>query len=95
MRFLSMLRGEQANDGGLTSLFPMLPIDALELPGPGPDFDNYSSLLENKGILYKTKEFELQQLYYRAMYDDMFATPCRLSLAVFGMEMSRDHNLAT
>ena len=75
MRFLSMLRGEQANDGGLTSLFPMLPIDAPELPGPGLDFDNYSSLLENKGILYKTKEFELQQLYYRAMYDDMFAMP--------------------
>ena len=70
-----MLRGDQENDGGLTSLFPMLPIDSPELPGPGPDFDNYSSLLENKGILYKTKEFELQQLYYRAMYDDMFAMP--------------------
>lgn len=75
MHFLSMLRGDQTGDGGLSALFPMLPIDSPELPGPGPDFDSYSSLLENKGILYKTREFELQQLYYRAMYDDMFAMP--------------------
>ena len=75
IKFLHMLRGEDSAEGGLGSLFPMLPIDSDELPGPGPDFDNYSSLLENKGILYKTKEFELQQLYYRAMYDDMFAMP--------------------
>ena len=67
IKFLHMLRGEENGEAGLGSLFPMLPIDSDEMPGPGPDFDNYSSLLENKGILYKTKEFELQQLYYRAM----------------------------
>lgn len=72
INFLNMLRGQENE---LSEVFPMIKPDFSELPPPGADFENYAELLANEGIEYKTKEFELNQLYYRAMYDDKFSLP--------------------
>jgi uracil-DNA glycosylase family 4 len=72
MNFLNMLRGRNTD---LSGMFPFIPANSEGLPPPGIDFINYSELLSNPGIDYKTNEFELQQLYYRAMYDDKFSLP--------------------
>jgi len=72
IKFLNVLRGRETE---LFDMFPFYKMDFVEMPAPGIDFENYASLLSNPGIEYKTQEFEVQQLYYRAMYDDKFAMP--------------------
>lgn len=72
INFLEMLRD---NNSELAEVFPFIPMNFEEIPPEGMDFSNYASLLENPGIEYKSHEFELQNLYYRAMYDDGFALP--------------------
>ena len=72
IKFLEMCRG---NNNDLFDMFPFYRSSFSELPPPGVDFERYAELLANPGISYKTKEFELEQLYYRAMYDDKLAMP--------------------
>ncbi len=70
--FLEMLRG---NNPTLFELFPFYRLSFKDMPSPGPDFYNYADLLRNDGISYKTRDFELEHLFYRAMYDDKFTLP--------------------
>ena len=72
IEFLNILRGKESP---LFDSFPFYDSSFEGLPGIGIDFENYASLLHNPGINYKTQEFEIQQLYYRAMYDDRFVIP--------------------
>lgn len=72
INFLNALRGQNQV---LFDLFPFYDLSFSEMPPPGSDFENYAQLLSNPGITYKTKDFELKQLYFRAMYDEKFVIP--------------------
>lgn len=72
LRFLETLR---SGDTELFKNFPFYRKNFEGLPAPGPDFVEYAELLKKDGIDYKTHDFELEALYYRALYDDNFVLP--------------------
>ena len=72
LNFLEMLRG---NNPELFNMFPFYRLNFKDMPVTGIDFNNYADLLKNDGISYKNRNFELENLYYRSMYDDRFVLP--------------------